>query len=115
MPINKYFIAILPDSEISSGIILFRKKYLEGLNVKEEHKKFPHITLQHTFSRPEEIEKEIRPFLLSLSKKNHPFEIELSAVGHFDRRVIFIGVKENPVLLKLHQELKDLLISDLKF
>lgn len=115
MPINKYFIAIIPDSEISSGIISFRKKYLEGLNVNDEHKKFPHITLQHTFSREEGIENELRPYLQFLSGSIEPFEITVSGVGHFDYRVIFIGVNENPELLKLHQGLKNILLTYLKF
>jgi len=115
MTINKYFIAIIPDREISTGINSFRKKYLEGLNVNEEHKKFPHITLQHTFSREEGIEIELRPYLKFLAGSIQPFEIGVSGVGHFDYRVIFIGVNENPELLNLHQGLKNILETYLKF
>src|SRR4051812_14103389 len=114
MPLNKYFIAIIPDSGTCSEIILFRKRYLQGLNVNDEHKKFPHITLQHTFSRDEGLKNELRPLLQLLSGNVKPFEIFLSGVGHFDYRVIFIGVNENPKLLKLHQNIKNNLLSNLK-
>jgi 2'-5' RNA ligase len=111
----KYFIAIIPESSLSSEIYLFRKKYLDGLNMNNEHKKFPHITLQHPFSREEGIENEIRSYLNTLAENFHPFEIRLSGVSHFDHRVIFIGVEENPVLMQLHQELKEMLMKELKF
>jgi len=115
MLMNKYFIAILPDPSLASEIISFRKKNLDGLNEKDEHKKFPHITLQHTFSRGEGIEEKLHPFLLSLAERYHPFEIKLSAPGHFDRRVIFIGVDYNPALVKMHQDLKEILLTKMNF
>jgi 2'-5' RNA ligase len=112
---QKYFIAILPPEDLSGEITSFRKKYLNGLNEKEEHKKFPHITLQHTFSRQEVIEKEIHPYLISLAESFESFEIKLSGIGHFDQRVIFIGVKDNPVLTKLHLDLKNILMTKIGF
>jgi 2'-5' RNA ligase len=115
MLMNKYFIAILPDIKLASEIISFRRKYLTGLNEKDGHKKFPHITLQHTFSRGEGLEEKIRPYLLSLAEGSHPFEIRLSGLGHFDRRVIFIRVEDNPALVKLHQDLKEILLTKMNF
>jgi len=112
---QKYFIAIVPGAELSVKITAFRKNYLTGLNPKDEHKKFPHITLQHTFSRGEEIEDKLHPFLLSLAERSHPFEIKLYGSGHFDRRVIFIGIEENPILVKLHDDLKEILLSEIDF
>jgi len=112
---NKYFIAILPDAAISGQITLFRKTFLAGLNAKDEHKKFPHITLQHTFSRAEEIEKEIDPYLFELGKKSRPFPISLSGTGHFDNRIIYIKVMDQPFLNNLYTEVKKLLIEKLNF
>lgn len=112
---QKYFIAILPAPSLASEITTFRKKHLDGLNDKIEYKKFPHITLQHTFSREEKFESQGRPYLRSLAESFQSFEIKLSGVNHFDRRVLFIEVEENPLLLKLHQDLINVLMDDLKF
>ena len=112
---NKYFIAILPDAAISGQITLFRKTFLAGLNAKDEHKKFPHITLQHTFSRAEEIEKEIDPYLSQLRKKIKPFSIVLSGTGHFDNRIIYIKVMDQPLLIDLYIEVKKILTEKLNF
>jgi 2'-5' RNA ligase len=115
MLMNKYFIAILPDFKLASEIISFRRKYMTGLNEKDEHKKFPHITLQHTFSKTPEIEEALRPFLLSLAERRHRFEINLSGFGQFNHRVIFIEVVENPALVQLYQEIKQILLTKMDF
>jgi len=112
---SNYFIAIQPGFSLASKIISFRKKYLAGLNEKDEHKKFPHITLQHTFSRDEKVEEDLRPHLISLAQNFQPFEINLSGIGHFDHRVIFIGVEDDPVLKKLHLDLKNILTTEIGF
>ena len=112
---QKYFIAIIPPTGLSGKIISFRKKYLGGLNEKDEHKKFPHLTLQHTFSREEGVEKKIHPHLISLAENFKSFEIKLSGVGHFDQHVIFIGIEDNPVLKKLHVDLKNILTTKIGF
>ena len=112
---QKYFISILPDDQFASDVIAFRRKYLHGLNPKDEHKKFPHITLQHTFSRADGFEAVIQPHLNSVAGNFQPFEIRVSGIGHFDQRVIFIKVEENHVLLNLHHDLKEMLMTKMNF
>jgi hypothetical protein len=52
-----YFLAILPPADVADRIIAFRKKYLQGIQVGDEHKKFPHVTMQHTFHRKSRLRK----------------------------------------------------------
>ncbi len=57
----------------------------------------------------------MRPYLQALAKNFHPFEIELSGVGHFDQRVIYIDVVPNAELMNLYGELKNMLLSEMNF
>ena len=69
----------------------------------------PHITIKSPFYTDK-----VEPFyqyLKDLSKRIKPFEIKLEGFGHFEKKVIFLNVKENPFLKKLHlkiiKELKE--------
>ena len=106
---------MIPDMELSDRVTAFRKKFLSGLNERDEHKKFPHITLQHTFGRPVEIEEEIDPGLQSMGKDFSPFEVSLSGIGHFDKRVIWLKVVDNPVLSELNIRIKKFLLEKMRF
>ena len=112
---QKYFIAIIPNTELSEQITLFRKQYLPGINLKDEHKKFPHITLQHTFSRTEEIEEPLTVSITALIKKISPFNVHISGAGHFDKRIIYLKVESNPELTGLHEDIKNMLCGSFGF
>ena len=70
-------------------------------------KQSPHITIKAPFNA-----RRIEPFvkyLDSLAQQTQPFEIELDGFDYFEPKVIFINVKENAKLKKLHFKiLKDL-------
>ena len=60
----------------------------------------PHVTIKGPFEV-----KELGPFidyLESLAKEIVPFNVELEGFNYFEPTVIFIDVKENPSLQKLH-------------
>ncbi len=67
----------------------------------------PHITIKAPFET-----NTLTPFidyLESLAEETTPFNIELNGFNYFTPRVIFLDVKENPELKKLHLRiLKDL-------
>ena len=60
----------------------------------------PHITIKAPFDT-----NKLEPFveyLESLSKEIVPFNVELDGFNYFEPKVIFLDVKENPSLKKLH-------------
>lgn len=115
MPVDKYFIAVIPGPVVADRISALRKTHLAGLNIKDEHKKFPHITLQHTFSREDAIEKELGIYLSEVAQTVKPFPVKLSGVGHFDGRIIYVKVDRNDLLTELHLRVKSILVSKFQF
>src|SRR6185503_5689834 len=110
-----YFLAILPPSEISRQIDSFRKKILPHVKPKEEHKKFPHVTLQHTFRREPEIEKVFEEKLSVLARGIDPFSVSTNGIGHFDKSVIYISVMPNPDLETLYGNVREFLLKEMQF
>lgn len=68
----------------------------------------PHITIKCPFET-KELDK-FTNYLQDLSKNVKSFEIELEDFNYFEPKVIFLDVKENPKLKKLHFKI----IKDLK-
>ncbi len=110
-----YFIAIIPPVNISEEINKLRKQLLPDFNVHNEDKKFPHITLQHTFRRSTEIEQLVTYFLNELAQVLKPFEITINNFNHFDNRTLYIAVNKNEPLQNLYQQVKKILVEKLNF
>ena len=71
-------------------------------------KQSPHITIKASF-----VVDDLEPFFVyidSLAKEVSPFEIVLEGFGYFEPKVIFLDVKENPLLKNLHLRI----LNDLK-
>ena len=115
MPVYKYFIAVIPGPDLSERITSLRKTFLPGVNNRDDHKKFPHITLQHTFSRSEIIEKDLGRCLNELARTVKPFPVKLSGVGHFDGRIIYVKVDESETLNGLYRGVKSILVNKFQF
>ncbi len=92
-----------------------RRNYLPGVNLRDEHKKFPHITLQHTFSREEAIERELGNYLHELSHSVSPFPVRLSGIGQFDGRIIHLKAEQSEMLTGLHLGVKSILVNKFQF
>jgi len=63
-------------------------------------KQSPHITIKQPFET-----KELEPFikyLKKLAKNCKSFDVKLCGFNYFEPRVIFLDVKDNPSLKKLH-------------
>ncbi len=115
MPVYKYFIAVIPGPDLTDRITALRKTFLPGVNIRDDHKKFPHITLQHTFSRSEIIEKDLGSYLNELARTLKPYTVKLSGVGHFDGRIIYVKVDQSETLNGLYRGVKSILVSKLQF
>lgn len=68
-------------------------------------KQSPHITIKAPFTA-----QKLAPFvkyLENVAKTCKPFDIELNGFNYFWQKVIFLDVKENPTLKKLHLKVLD--------
>lgn len=112
---NLYYIAILPDDHLSQRITDIKLELKENFGVKHALKSPPHITLQMPFKWENDKLIEIENFLFTYAKEFSSFSIELSGFAYFGDRVIFIDVKENPELTKLHDSFVAQLIRKVGF
>jgi len=94
MPINRYFIAIIPPEPIAGEIYKLKEYFRDQYNSKASLNSPTHITLHMPF----EFEKEDK---LVQALKRFDFKssnIELNNFGCFEPRVIFVDVKKNNTL-----------------
>ena len=110
-----YFIAIIPPENISDEINKLRKQLLPDFNIHSEHKKFPHITLQHTFRRSPEIEPLLTSYLNELAQTLKPFNVTINNCNHFDSLTLYIAVNNNNPLQNLYKQVKNILVERFNF
>lgn len=107
-----YFIAILPNTEISTEITDFKKYADTNFNSKHALRSPPHITVIPPFRAfYNEIEK-ISNTLSDFSKNQVPFDISLSNFNKFGQSVIYIDVTENSDLQVLWKALSAMMKTD---
>lgn len=66
-------------------------------------KTFPHVTLKYDFETNDI--KPIEEVLDNFCSEHRSTEIKISGIGTFDRKVLFLKVKETPQLTKIYEDL----------
>lgn len=107
-----WFIAILPNEEVSEKAEVHRRYAAEHFNAKHALKSFPHITLFPPFKLRDRSEGELKSSLHDFFRQFERFEIRLKDFGSFKPRAIFINVEENRQLEEVQAGLKDLMHDD---
>ena len=100
-----YFIAILPDAELSIEITELKKHVAENFYSKAALKLPPHITLFPPFKWDDKNEDIIVGSLNDFIIGKVPFTILLDGLGCFEPRVIFIKPNHSESLNKLRTDL----------
>lgn len=104
-----YFIAVLPNLEISTEITDFKNEANTSFNAKHALRSPPHITVIPPFrANYNEIES-ISNTLANFSKNQTPFKVDLLNFNHFGTAVIYIDVVKNELLQALWKELSVLM------
>lgn len=103
-PTNQlYFLAILPPFNVAMEINEFKQEFVEKYESSRALKSPPHITIIPPFFANQEIEKSIDVKIQGLAKKINSFSVSLNNFGHFDEKVIYVGVEKNAHLQKLYK------------
>lgn len=92
--------AILLDDQCHNFARKLEIELYEKFGLSWGFKRNPHITLKYPFEA-EEIEL-IEKYLENLAGRIKQFDIEFSGFNYFDDRVVYLDVKENFLLKKLH-------------
>lgn len=110
-----YYIAVLPPEDLRKEIKSFKEEVWRDHDSKHALRSPAHITLQMPFHFEEDLEEQLLKGLQALSEKFEPFDCKLKNFGHFDDRVIFIEVCNNPDLKQLRDTLQQYLGTELHF
>jgi 2'-5' RNA ligase len=100
-----YFIAIIPDTDLSKEITALKKQLAEKYNSKAALKLPPHITLYPPFKWDHKNEDSIINALTNFVNGKENFIVSLNGLGCFEPRVIFIKPDPSEKLGKLRTDL----------
>lgn len=100
-----YYLALVCPPETDRVIRGYKQWLLEKFGCRVGLKSPAHITLVPPFWLPAEQEKELIRTLEEFQADLPPLSLHLEGMGRFGKRVLFIGVKENPMLARLRQSL----------
>lgn len=109
MKTSLYYLAILPNSEISDEITAFKQYAAQHFDSKRALNSPPHITLIPPFRWPEGRVRSIENTLKTFVKQNSIFELQLKSFEAFPPRVIFVQPENHPQLMKMQADLKNTL------
>ncbi|MGZ3882717.1 MAG: 2'-5' RNA ligase family protein [Bacteroidia bacterium] len=104
MPLQKYFIALVPPEPLYGEISDLKKEVAIAYNNKSALKSPPHITLHMPFEWKTEKEAVLIE-QLKLFQFTGPIAIGLNGFGCFEPKVVFIDVVKNEQLGQLQKEL----------
>lgn len=95
MSASKYFIAVLPPSEIATEIIAFQKEIEVKYGATHAQKAPPHITLVPPFDAKKEVIMKLIEKVRRLQLEEKVIEIKLDNFQSFDHRTLFVDVARN--------------------
>lgn len=104
-----YFIAIIPPENIRTKIEALKAKISVTFNTKRALNSPPHITLIPPFRADLTCLNSFLPRLEDLAKKETTIAISIIGFGAFKPKVIYLDVKENPMLQSLSIQLDSIL------
>jgi len=113
MTVKKYFLAIVIPKPLFAKTEAVKQHLFLDHGLKGALRSPAHITLHRPFEWKEEKENGLIE-KLNAFKFNVDFNVELNNFSFFEPRVIYVDVKENEDLLKLHSAIKSFAKKELR-
>lgn len=107
-----FFIAINPDEKTIEEIRSFQQIMADRFESARQLKIPVHITLIPPFKKKDYEEEQLIAKLDEFGASQHQFHIETEDFGKFDKRVIYVAVRENNVLTELYKQLRIFLVDN---
>ena len=101
---SMYYVAVVCPVEVDEKILQFKYWMKDQFGCIVALKSPAHITLIPPFWLEQTKEAELQQALQSLGINIAEAEINLQGFSHFNKRVLFVNVKENPVLGEIKQQ-----------
>lgn len=111
-----YFITLIPPTPIKNEVEKFKEEIKEKFGIKHALKLPAHITIQIPFRIPEKNQDFLIKKVEEFSKGQNAWKVQLEDFGKFDKKVIYIKIKDHDPFIFLYEDLQKLLLSfiDLK-
>jgi 2'-5' RNA ligase len=103
---EKYFLALIPEEEILQKANDIKEALREKFGVKYALKSPPHITLKMPFSYNEAKEDQLVQRIGGFLKEQLPISVNVTGVGTFGNRVVFLDIEKSLSLEELQRGLK---------
>lgn len=103
---EKYFLALIPEEEILKKANDIKEALREKFGVKYALKSPPHITLKMPFSYNEAKEDQLVQRIGGFLKEQLPISVNVTGVGTFGNRVVFLDIEKSLSLDELQRGLK---------
>ena len=103
--LHKYFLAIVPAGEVQEKATELKFKLRETFNLRYALRSPAHITIKMPFLWNESKEERLKHRLASFFQNQPEFPLKLKGIGKFGRRIIFVKVREQPLLVELQRNL----------
>lgn len=104
--IEKYFLAIIPSEPVFTQAEEIKGKLKEHFGIKYALKSPAHVTLKMPFSYDSQRMDKLRATLSNFYSGFSAFELEVSGLGHFGNRVIYLKIKQSESLQELQSALR---------
>lgn len=101
-----YFIALIPPEDIERSIHTIKEEIAEKYDSKKALKLPAHITLEPPFKLSEKEEHKVCEPLKHFAENQKPIQVHLMNFGAFTPRTIFLKVKNQESVMKLHENLQ---------
>jgi 2'-5' RNA ligase len=102
-----YFVAVLCPAEMDRKITDFKYWMRDRFGCKVALKSPAHITLVPPFRIVADQEENLSGVLNSLTTTTKKIQVKVDGFDHFDKRVLFVNVKSNPLLKVLKEETEE--------
>ncbi|MDO8966432.1 2'-5' RNA ligase family protein [Algoriphagus sp.] len=104
--IQKYFLALVPPESIIEKVQEMKFLIRDQFGVKYALKSPPHITVKMPFNYNEAKEGRLIEKLNEYLKDRRPFPIQVSGVGNFGKRVVYLNILKSPQLENFQEGIK---------
>lgn len=99
-----YYLAAVCSDTVNAEVKKYKDYMQANFGCRAAQKSPAHLTIVPPFKTEERLEKPLKDFVDAFNIGMVPFEIEMKNFGHFDDRVIFVDIVENPKLRTAEQE-----------
>lgn len=110
---SRYFIALVPPTDICKHIFEYKKLIAEKFNSKGALRSEAHITLHMPFLWPNKRLEELVTLIETIASQSSYFEIETNSFGFFEPRVVYIDIIKTNALKEIQNNLNSLMRNKL--